>query len=53
MQVEYNGSVYPGWRTLISETPELIGLIIAFIILMITFGALAAAGCRSSARSSA
>jgi putative drug exporter of the RND superfamily len=44
VQVEYNGSVYPGWRTPISEMPELIGLIIAFIILMITFGAFAAAG---------
>jgi RND superfamily putative drug exporter len=28
----------------ISETPELIGLVIAFVILMITFGAFAAAG---------
>jgi RND superfamily putative drug exporter len=44
VQVEYNGSVYPGWRTAISELPELIGLIIAFGILMITFGAFAAAG---------
>jgi RND superfamily putative drug exporter len=44
VQVEYNGSVYPGWRTVISEVPELIGLIIAFGILMITFGAFAAAG---------
>jgi RND superfamily putative drug exporter len=44
VQVEYNGSVYPGWRTVISELPELIGLIIAFLILMITFGAFAAAG---------
>jgi RND superfamily putative drug exporter len=44
VQVEYNGSVYPGWRVAISETPELIGIVIAFIILMITFGAFAAAG---------
>ena len=44
VQVAYNGSVYPGWRTPISEMPELIGLIIAFGILMITFGAFAAAG---------
>jgi putative drug exporter of the RND superfamily len=44
LQVEYNGSVYPGWQTSISEAPELIGLVIAFIILMITFGAFAAAG---------
>jgi RND superfamily putative drug exporter len=44
VQVEYNGSVYPGWRQKVSETPELIGLIVAFVILMITFGAFAAAG---------
>src|ERR1700722_4113348 len=44
VQVEYNGSVYPGYRVAISETPELIGIVIAFIILMITFGAFAAAG---------
>ncbi|MFJ1582389.1 MMPL family transporter [Streptomyces sp. NPDC088197] len=44
VQVEYNGSVYPGWRQVISELPELIGLIVAFFILMITFGAFAAAG---------
>lgn len=44
VEVEYNGSVYPGWRTVVSEAPELIGLIIAFVILMITFGAFAAAG---------
>ena len=44
VQVEYNGSVYPGWRVPISEVPELIGLIVAFVILMITFGAFAAAG---------
>src|SRR4029077_4956563 len=44
VQVEYNGSVYPGWRVAISETPELIGIAIAFIILMTPFGAFAAAG---------
>ena len=44
VEVEYNGSVYPGWRLPISEMPELIGLVIAFIILMNTFGAFAAAG---------
>jgi putative drug exporter of the RND superfamily len=44
VQVEYNGSVYPGWRLPISELPELIGLIVAFFILMVTFGAFAAAG---------
>jgi len=35
-----------------SELPELIGLIVAFIILMITFGAFAAAGMPIRARSS-
>jgi putative drug exporter of the RND superfamily len=44
VQVDYNGSVYPGWQTAVSETPELIGIVIAFFILMITFGAFAAAG---------
>ncbi|WP_433891081.1 MMPL family transporter [Streptomyces sp. CA-111067] len=44
VQVEYNGSVFPGWHVEISEAPELIGLVIAFIILMITFGSFAAAG---------
>ncbi|WP_194910609.1 MMPL family transporter [Catenulispora rubra] len=44
VQVEYNGSVYPGWRVVPSELPELVGLIIAFIILVITFGSLVAAG---------
>jgi RND superfamily putative drug exporter len=44
VQVEYNGSVYPGWRVVPSELPELVGLIVAFIILLITFGSLVAAG---------
>jgi RND superfamily putative drug exporter len=44
VEVEYNGSVYPGWHQKVSETPELVGLIIAFFILMVTFGAFAAAG---------
>ncbi|WP_194899360.1 MMPL family transporter [Catenulispora pinisilvae] len=44
VQVEYNGSVYPGWRVVPSELPELVGLVIAFFILLITFGSLVAAG---------
>jgi RND superfamily putative drug exporter len=44
IQVEYNGSIYPGSRTALSPLPDLVGLIVAFIILMITFGAFAAAG---------
>jgi putative drug exporter of the RND superfamily len=44
VRVEYNGSVYPGWNAVVSDAPELIGLLIAFAILMVTFGAFAAAG---------
>jgi len=44
VQVEYSGSVYPGWRLTPSETPEIVGVIIAFVILLVTFGAFVAAG---------
>ena len=44
VQVEYSGSVYPGWRLVPSELPEIIGLAVAFVILLITFGAFVAAG---------
>ncbi|HWG28603.1 MMPL family transporter [Actinospica sp.] len=44
VEVEYSGSVYPGWRLTPSELPELIGIILAFLILTIAFGALIAAG---------
>jgi RND superfamily putative drug exporter len=44
IEVEYSGSVYPGWQTKVSELPELIGVIIAFLILTIAFGALVTAG---------
>lgn len=44
VEVEYSGSVYPGWQMAVSEAPELIGLLVAFVILSITFGALVAAG---------
>ncbi|MFC1431683.1 MMPL family transporter [Streptacidiphilus sp. N1-3] len=44
VQVEYSGSVYPGWRLAPSELPELVGIVIAFIILLVTFGAFVAAG---------
>jgi RND superfamily putative drug exporter len=43
LQVAYSGSVYPGWVFKVSEVPELIGLLVAFVILLITFGALVAA----------
>jgi RND superfamily putative drug exporter len=44
IEVEYAGSVYPGWRLTPSELPELIGIILAFLILTVAFGALVAAG---------
>jgi len=44
LQVEYGGSVFPGWRIVVSELPEIVGLIIAFVILLTTFGALVTAG---------
>jgi putative drug exporter of the RND superfamily len=44
VQVEFSGSVYPGWSVAPSEAPELIGIILAFFILLITFGALVTAG---------
>ena len=44
VQVEYGGSVYPGWRITPSELPEVVGLIVAFVILVITFGSMVAAG---------
>jgi putative drug exporter of the RND superfamily len=44
VRVEYNGSVYPGWNEVTSDAPELAGLLIALAILMVTFGAFAAAG---------
>jgi RND superfamily putative drug exporter len=44
LQVEYGGSVYPGWRVTPSELPEVVGIIVAFLILLVTFGAFVAAG---------
>ncbi|MGC0417061.1 MMPL family transporter [Embleya sp. AB8] len=44
VQVEYSGTVYPGWRFTPSEVPELIGLAVALFILLVTFGAVVAAG---------
>jgi RND superfamily putative drug exporter len=41
--VEYSGSVSPTPPPAVSETPEIIGMIIAFLILLITFGAFGAA----------
>ncbi|WP_245718051.1 MMPL family transporter [Nocardia miyunensis] len=44
VQVEYSGSAYPGWLISVSEVPEIVGMIIAFVILLVTFGAFVAAG---------
>ncbi len=41
--VEYSGSVSPSPTPAVSETPEIIGMIIAFLILLLTFGAFGAA----------
>jgi RND superfamily putative drug exporter len=43
LQVAYGGAVYPGWNPKLSETPEIIGIVIALVILLITFGAIVAA----------
>lgn len=44
VQVEFSGSVYPGYQPPPSELPEIIGLLAAFLILLITLGSLVAAG---------
>ncbi|MCK1816752.1 MMPL family transporter [Streptomyces sp. XM4011] len=44
VHVAYSGSVFPGWTTAPSEGPELVGVVVALIILLITFGSLVAAG---------
>ncbi|MEV6427544.1 MMPL family transporter [Nocardia sp. NPDC051463] len=44
MKLEFSGAVYPGFTTELPETPEIVGVIAAFVILLITFGAVVAAG---------
>ncbi len=44
VQVEYSGSVFPGYKVSVPELPEVIGIVVAFVILLITFGAVVAAG---------
>src|SRR5258708_23630224 len=44
VKTESSGSVYPGSAPKISELPEVIGIAIGFLILLVTFGAVAAAG---------
>ena len=43
-EVQYSGVVYPGSTITASETPEAVGILIGFVILLITFGSLVAAG---------
>ncbi|MGW2661640.1 MMPL family transporter [Nocardia tengchongensis] len=44
LDVEFSGGVYPGFTAEIPHTPEILGIVAAFIILLITFGAVVAAG---------
>jgi RND superfamily putative drug exporter len=44
LDVQFSGTVYPGSRFKLSEVPEAIGLLIGLAILLITFGAVIAAG---------
>ena len=44
VQVEYAGSVFPGYKVAVPHLPEIIGIGAAFLILLITFGAIVAAG---------
>lgn len=44
LTVEFSGAVYPGFTAEIPHTPEILGIVAAFIILLITFGAVVAAG---------
>ncbi|SUD48939.1 Membrane transport protein mmpL8 [Nocardia otitidiscaviarum] len=40
----FAGGVYPGFSAEIPHTPEVLGIIAAFVVLLITFGAVVAAG---------
>ncbi|MGV9822077.1 MMPL family transporter [Nocardia xishanensis] len=44
LDVEFSGAVYPGFTAEIPHTPELLGVVAALIILLVTFGAAVAAG---------
>ncbi len=44
VRVEFAGSVFPGSQFKLSEIPEIAGVVIGLVILLITFGALIAAG---------
>jgi RND superfamily putative drug exporter len=44
VQTQFSGSVYPGSTAKVSELPEVIGIAIGFVILLVMFGAFTAAG---------
>ncbi|MEV6391106.1 MMPL family transporter [Nocardia xishanensis] len=44
LDIEFSGAVYPGFTAEIPHTPELLGVVAALIILLVTFGAAVAAG---------
>ena len=44
VRVEYAGSVFPGYKVDVPHLPEIIGIAAAFLILLVTFGAIVAAG---------
>ncbi|WP_235571414.1 MMPL family transporter [Mycobacterium sp. Root265] len=44
LRVEYSGSVYPGYKVEPPMIAEIIGIVVAFLILLVTFGAVVAAG---------
>ncbi|WP_433193654.1 MMPL family transporter [Nocardia sp. CA-107356] len=44
LEVQFSGAVYPGFTADIPHTPEILGIVAAFVILLITFGAVVAAG---------
>ncbi|WP_028475943.1 MMPL family transporter [Nocardia sp. CNY236] len=44
LAVNFSGAIYPGFTVEVSETPEIFGIIAALIILLVTFGAVVAAG---------
>jgi RND superfamily putative drug exporter len=44
LAVDYDGAVYPGGTSSTSELPELIGVLVALVVLLVMFGTLAAAG---------
>ncbi|WP_433679696.1 MMPL family transporter [Nocardia sp. CA-119907] len=44
LDVQFSGAVYPGFTAEIPHTPELLGIVAALVILLITFGSVVAAG---------